>query len=93
LSSRDLKCNLLFPLLWLTLRLGNVFNNLEKDSIGRFFTYLELVRFAGRSKLLDSLSSQFSQIPQWVAEWRCDVSQVRELYKLLSSVLLAEGKT
>eukprot|EP00048_Salpingoeca_helianthica_P015884 m.229177 g.229177 ORF g.229177 m.229177 type:complete len:387 (-) comp17680_c1_seq1:163-1323(-) len=72
--------------------LATLFNNIERGSISRYYTYLELVKFAGRCNFIDSLSSQFSQIPTWLSEWRCDKAQVRDLYAILSQVLSARGR-
>lgn len=72
--------------------LAALFNNIDKDSITRYYTYLELIKFAGRCNMIDALETQFSQIPSWLAQWRCDGAQSRELYHTLSGVLTAPSR-
>ncbi|KNC78382.1 hypothetical protein SARC_09184 [Sphaeroforma arctica JP610] len=61
--------------------LAFLFNNMNADSSARYTCYNSLVKVCGASGYLHALESQFEQLPEWLAEWNCDQSQTRTLYR------------
>lgn len=72
--------------------LGNLFNNLPRESPSRFDAYINLLSLAGRAGRISAVTGQFDQIEGWISEWQISKEQVRALYRKIHSVLFAAGK-
>jgi len=73
--------------------LGNLFNNLPRESPSRFDAYINLLSLAGRAGRINAVTGQFDQIEGWISEWQISKEQVRELYRKIHSVLFGAGKS
>lgn len=72
--------------------LGNLFNNLPRESSSRFDAYINLLSLAGRAGRISAVTGQFDKIENWISEWQISQEQVRVLYRKIHSILFAAGK-
>ena len=73
--------------------LGNLFNNLPRQSPSRFDAYINLLALAGRAGKVSAVIGQFDKIGNWIEEWQISKEQVRVLYRKVHAVLFAAGKS
>lgn len=71
--------------------LANLFNFTERSQ-ARPTIFIAILKYALASKQGDDVITQFERVGTWLEQWQANVSQRREIYKLMYNVLESVGK-